>query len=127
MSRILSIVEGAFRATLEEQDDAALWFSGAVRNSGSDINLLLRSTAVHYALKNQQRPKLTIGDISVQNPPEFDADIARIIDKGGKVFVIQDDLADLGLADAPLVDGVEPVARAGFAKLTASFDQVWFW
>ena len=78
MPTYLSVVEGAFRATPEEQDDAALWFTAAVRNSGSDRNLLLQSTAVHYALLNQQRPRLEIGDMVVENPPEFDEDLLRV-------------------------------------------------
>ena len=81
--KILSIVEGAFRATLEEQDDAALWFTAAVRNSGSDTNIMLRNVAVHYALQDQRRPRLQIGDMVVENPPEFDADLMRLMEKGG--------------------------------------------
>jgi hypothetical protein len=127
MASYLSVVEGAFRATLEEQDDAALWFTAAVRNSGSDCNLLLQKNAVHYALLNQQRPRLEIGDMVVENPPEFDEDLLRVIEKGGKVFVNKDDLADLGLGDAPLIAGVTTFGRDELAKITADFDQVWWW
>ncbi len=125
--KILSIVEGAFRATLEEQDDAALWFTAAVRNSGSDTNIMLRNVAVHYALQDQRRPRLQIGDMVVENPPEFDADLMRLMEKGGKVYVVDDDLADLGLADAPLVAGIERIRRADVAPVTAEYDQIWFW
>ncbi len=64
----LSIVEGAYRATLEEQDDAALWFNAAVRNSGSDTNVLLKDLAVHYALAGQTAPTLNVGDVTVDRP-----------------------------------------------------------
>lgn len=127
MSSILSIVEGAFRATLEEQDDAALWFTAAVRNCGSDTNILLKNNAVHYALKDQRRPKLVIGDMSVDNPPEFDADLLRVMSKGGKVYIVTDDLDDLGLGDAALIEGVERIGRGDLPRVTAGYDQIWFW
>ena len=123
----LSIVEGAYRATLEEQDDAALWFNAAVRNSGSDTNVLLKDLAVHYALANQKAPKLQIGDVSVENPPAYDEDLGRIIAKGGKVYVVEDDLAELGLAGAPLIAGVDRISRADLPRVTAAYDHLWWW
>lgn len=127
MSKILSVVEGAFRATLEEQDDAALWFTAAVRNSGSDTHIVLKGNAVHYALADQRRPRLEIGDIAVENPPEFDEDLLRVMEKGGNVYIIEDDLADLGLGDAKLIAGVQKRSRDSFAQLIADHDQVWWW
>lgn len=124
---ILSIVEGAYRATLEEQDDAALWFTAAVRNCGSDTHILLKSNAVHYALQGQRRPALQVGDLTVDNPPEFDADLLRMMSKGARVYVVTDDLDELGLGSAALIEGVERVARTELARVTADFDHIWFW
>ena len=123
----LSIVEGAFRATLEEQDDAALWFTAAVRNSGSDCNLLLKGLAVHYALRDQQAPALSIGDVTVDHPPRYDEDLSRVIANGGKVYVVSDDLATLGLADAALIDGVDLIGKGDLPKVTAGYDHLWWW
>ena len=127
MSTILSIVENAYRATLEEQDDAALWFNGALRKAGTNTNLLLQKNAVHYAMANQRRPRLVIGDIEVENPPEFDQDLLRMIDDGAKVYVVLDDLDDLGLKDVELIRGVETIPRSRLAEVTAKYDQVWWW
>lgn len=127
MKKTLSIVEGAFRATMEEQDDAALWFTAAVRNAGSDMNILLKKNAVHYALRDQRRPRLEIGDMAVENPPEFDQDLIRVMESKGTVYVVDEDLAALGLADAALIHGVKRIARSDFARVTAEYDQLFWW
>jgi sulfur transfer complex TusBCD TusB component (DsrH family) len=53
--------------------------------------------------------------------------VRRLIDKGAKVFVVADDVADRGLERTDLVDGLAPVSRSSIAKLCADYDQIWHW
>ena len=43
--KVLSVIDTAYRACQEEQDDAGLWFSAAVNNAGVDMTIPLGRSA----------------------------------------------------------------------------------
>ena len=47
--------------------------------------------------------------------------------KGAKVYIVQDDVAERGLEGSDLIAGLEPIQRAGIAKLFGDFDNIWHW
>lgn len=127
MAKILSIVETAYRATIEEQDDTILWLTHALKNAGADIAVLLRANAVNYAVRGHDASGLTFGETSVAHPPVLDQDLQKMIEKGIPVYLVQDDARDRGLPDAALIPGVTTISRREVADLIERHDQVWHW
>jgi len=127
MARCLSVVESAYRATVEEQDDTAVWFAHAMKGGGANLAVLLRGNAVNYAVKGQNAGGLSFGDKKQAHPPHIEEDVAKLIGKGVDVYVVEDDAAERGLERNELIPGVKPVSRGGLAKLFANYDQIWHW
>jgi sulfur transfer complex TusBCD TusB component (DsrH family) len=124
--RILTIVESAYRATLEEQDDTVLWLTRALKNAGADLTVVLRGNAVNYAVK-QSCPTLTIGSATIKHPAQPNEDLAKLQAKGVKVYVVQEDLEKRGIGKERRVADAQQIKRAEIADLMEQHDQVWHW
>jgi sulfur relay (sulfurtransferase) DsrF/TusC family protein len=125
--KALSIIESAYRATLEEQDDTIVWLTHAMKGAGANVDVLLRGSAVNYAVKGQDASGLQFGERKQTQPPRLDEDVAKLVPKGVKVFIVEEDLADRGVQRSELVAGVEPISRGKLAQLFGQYDQVWHW
>jgi sulfur relay (sulfurtransferase) DsrF/TusC family protein len=125
--KILNIVETAYRGTLEEQDDTVLWLTGALKNAGADMAVLLRGNAVNYVVKGQDTAGLTIGGVKLGNPPRIDEDVQKLAQKGVTVYAVREDARDRGLDPGRIIGGIEFVSRADLADLVEKYDQIWHW
>lgn len=125
--KVLSIVESAYRGTIEEQDDTILWLNHIFQNSGAEITVLLRGNSVNYILKNQDASGLNFGDWKQTNPPELDKDLSAMIAKGIPIYAIEEDVRDRGLPQDKFIEGIQLIPLGKVAELCDRAEQVWHW
>lgn len=125
--KVLSVIDTAYRATLEEQDDTAVWFNHILRQSGADITILLTGNAVNYAVRGQQPPPLSFGTASIDFPPRLDQDLLKASDAGVKLVLLRDDADQRGIPDSALIPEAEQISRDQLADFIDGFDLVWHW
>ena len=125
--RVLQIVETAYRATLEEQDDTVLWFTRAIRGAGAPADVLLIGTAVSYAVRGQDAAGLEIGAWSQRHPPAIELDLTKLLENGARVAAITEDLEERGIATESIIHGVERVSRRALNSLFGQYDRIWKW
>lgn len=125
--KALNIIETAYRATLEEQDDPVVWLTHAMTGAGAELGVLLRGNAVSYAAKAQTVPPLSFGDRVQRNGPRLADDLAGLVGKGVDVHIVSEDLAARGLTGDALIAGLKPIARDDIPGLLETYDCVWHW
>lgn len=125
--KVLQVVESAYRATVEEQDDTIVWISHALKGAGADLDVLLRGNAVNYLVKAQEARPLSFGGWTQKHPSELGEDVAKLIGKGVDVYFVEEDAAERGLERTDLIGGAKPISRAALAKLFSAYRQIWHW
>lgn len=125
--KVLNIIETAYRATLEEQDDTILWLSQSFQNAGVEISVLLRKNAVNYLVKDQMPFNLHFGEWQQTQPPELDRDLKAMMNKNIAVYAIAEDIHERALPQDRLIDGVLLIKKSQIADLFEQFEYVWHW
>jgi len=125
--KTLSIVESAYRATIEEQDDTIVWLHGAMKAAGADLALLLRGNAVNYLVQRQDAGGLAFGDWRQTQPPHIASDLAALAAKGVDICYVAEDVAERGIERNELINGAQPVTREAVAEMLGRYGRVWYW
>ena len=125
--RVLSIVESAYRASAEEQDDTILWLTAMCQGAGLDVTVVLCGDAVNYGVTGHQPAAVEIGGRRVAVPPAPDEDLAGLAEAGVELLYVDEDRAELGIDAGRLLDRMSPVKRSELPALCGGFDQVWHW
>jgi intracellular sulfur oxidation DsrE/DsrF family protein len=125
--KALNIIETAYRATLEEQDDPAIWITHAMAGAGAELGILLRGNAVNYSVQAQGVPPLCFGARVQRHGPRLAEAVSGLIDKGVEVYVVSEDLVDRGLQSEELIAGLKMVHAIDIPALLGNYDRVWHW
>ncbi|MFN2532638.1 MAG: hypothetical protein ABR555_15205 [Pyrinomonadaceae bacterium] len=126
--KTLNIVESAYRAVMEEQDDTILWLLAAMQGAGAEHTVVLRGNAVNYAVSGQGVAGLTVGEWKQTQAPKIDRDVVDLIDKRKiPVYVMADDLAERGIEQSELIPGVQLLSKSDLPGLFADYELVSHW
>lgn len=126
--KVLSVVDTAYRAAQEEQDDAGLWMTAAAKNAGvEDVTILLTGNAVNYAVKDAKSGPLAVGGGSVPHPFDAPGDIQRMVDKGVSFYLLREDAEERGIDQDRMLSCIEPLSRSQLAGFVDSYDSIWHW
>lgn len=127
MATTLNIIESAYRATIEEQDDTVVWITHAMKGAGAELTVLLRGNAVNYTVAGQKAPQISFGEWQQTHAAQIDEDIIALMGKGVAVYVVEEDLAKRGISLSELIPGIKTVHREGVLDLVENHDRVWHW
>ena len=126
--KTLNIVESAYRAVMEEQDDTILWLLAAMQAAGGAHTAVLRGNAVNYAIAGQGAPGLSVGEWKQTQAPKMDRDIIDLVENRKiPVYVVEEDLAERGIGRDELVPGVKLLSRKALPALFAEYEIVSHW
>ena len=126
--KTLNIVESAYRAVMEEQDDTILWLLAAMQGAGAQHSVVLRGNAVNYAVAGQGAPGLVIGGWKQTLAPRMDNDVIDLIEKRKiPVFVIEEDLTTRGIERSELIPGIQLLSSKMLPRRMAEYDTVLHW
>ena len=126
--KTLNIVETAYRAVMEEQDDTILWLLAAMKGAGADHTVVLRGNAVNYAVAGQGAPGLAIGGWKQTQAPRMDHDLIDLIEtRQIPVFIIEEDLDERGIDRADLVPGVQLMSAKQLPQRMGGYDLISHW
>jgi hypothetical protein len=88
--------------------------------------VLLRGPAAGYAVDAPPPPPLRLGSGEVAHLPDYRDTMGRLRTAGVRLLVSSSSLALLGLADRPLLGGVEPVGDDELVPICAHYDYLWY-
>jgi hypothetical protein len=125
--KTLQVMETAYRATVEEQDDTIVWITHAMAGGGGEFGVLLTGNAVCYGVRDQRAPALAIAGWTQSHPPDLAADVAGLAAKGVAIHAVEEDLEDRGLRDAGLIDMLRVIPKADLPRLFDDYPRIWKW
>lgn len=125
--KTLQVIETAYRATLEEQDDTIVWLTHAMIAAGGQLDVLLTGNAACYAVREQQSSPLAIGEWVQTHAPDLSADLAALAGKGARLYAVEEDLEERGILAARLIPSVAVVSRSELPRLFEEYPRVWHW
>ena len=82
-----------------------------MRGAGAELGVLLTGNAVNYVAADQDASGLTLGTWRQTQPPTLAQDLAALIRKDVPIYCVKEDLAERGLLEGKLLEGIVLMSR----------------
>ncbi|MFD9375453.1 hypothetical protein ACFWBH_07910 [Streptomyces sp. NPDC059999] len=123
--RVLAIVERGYRGALEKQFFDELYLATELHRQLGGLDVLLRGSAVTYALDAGPVPSLRIGARTVDTLSDPRKGLRTLLDAGVRIRVEEPDIEALG-STRPLIEGIALTRRGETAERWAHYRMVFF-
>ncbi|MCB5181526.1 hypothetical protein [Streptomyces antimicrobicus] len=123
--RVLAIVERGYRGALEKQFFDELYLATELHRQLGGLDILLRGSAVSYAVDAGPVPALRIGGRTVDTLTDPRKGLRVLLDLGVRVWVEEPDIAALG-SPRPLIQGVALTRPGEIAEQWGDYRLVFF-
>lgn len=103
----VNLVDSAYRAVMQEQDDTILWLLAAMQGAGAQQTVVLRGNAVNCAVAGQG---------------------ADLVEKRGiPVYVVAEDVDARGIEERELIPGIQRLSRSELPAMGGEHAVVSLW
>ncbi|MFD7257543.1 hypothetical protein [Streptomyces sp. NPDC059874] len=123
--RVLAVIENGYRGALEKQFFDELYLATELHRQLGGLDILLRGSAVSYALDAGPVPALRIGTWTVDTLTDPRKGLRTLLGVGVRVLVEEPDIAALH-SPHPLVEGVALVRAGETAERWSDYRMVFF-
>lgn len=128
IEKVLAIFEKPIYLSFEPNDPHLLHVGFGAVSSGVKVNVLLRGSAVNYAVKEQHQTEAKLLGQPLAEVETSPAKVMELVAKsGGEISVVKEDLAKRGLSQAELIPQAKLVSQDQVASLVAANDATFVW
>lgn len=126
-NKALAIFEKPICLSFEPVDPHVLATALGVCDTPVEVNVLLRDSAVTYAVKGQHQSVKILGQDMMLSDSSAEVVMAFMIEHGAKVYAVREDMKRRGIGQEDLIPGTEVISEDDSISLIAAHEAVLVW
>jgi hypothetical protein len=123
---LLVVLERGYRGTAEVQFSDLLYVCRGLHRQLGGLDLVLRGSAVTFAVDAAPVPPLRIGGRELDATPDPRASLRGLLAGGVRAWVDEEELGRRGFRTDRLISGVVPGGLTALTALWPDYQRVWF-
>lgn len=128
IEKVLAIFEKPIYLSFEPNDPHLLHVGFGSVSSGVKVDVLLRGSAVNYAVKEQHQTEAKLLGQALAEVETSPAKVLELIAKsGGEISVVKEDLSERGISQGELISQAKVISESEVADLVAANDATFVW